>query len=317
VKLCGAEEDVPQGESSAEVAAATTGGTQSVVGSMETWRDEDMVAEPSVADACVGVRHAAEEPEAKDEEWELERGHADDEADADEPDVGDGVFEDVRSVIGPEGQLVFGMMQRVDTVPPTVTVREPMAPVVGEIEDGKAADEDDDGPCTEEWENSGERGGRYGVSAEESVDTGVQPVVFEVGDEREEDDADEEGVRYVSRDGVAFWPTGEWPEAFERGTDEEGNAELGDTACGEEEPKRNRMTVVLQANSCQKRLNGSENASDARCARCSGEKCPCHVVPPRSTAITLASSLGTFEMFAGNNRISAGNGPPLDLPLWL
>src|SRR3977135_2198691 len=127
--------------------------------SMKARRDEDVITEVAIADAGVRVRHAAEETETKDEEWELERRHADGEGDGDQPDVGDGIFEDVRSVIGPERQLVFRMMQRVDAVPPAVAVGETVAPVVGEIEEGEVGDKDDCGPCGEKWEDIGKREG--------------------------------------------------------------------------------------------------------------------------------------------------------------
>jgi hypothetical protein len=47
--------------------------------------------------------HAAEQPEAEDKERKLHGGNADSEADNNQPYIGDGVFEDVRAVVGPEG----------------------------------------------------------------------------------------------------------------------------------------------------------------------------------------------------------------------
>ena len=71
-----------------------------------------MLPEPSIADPRVGVGYAAEKPEAKDEKGKLHRGHPDNQAHKDEPHIGDGVFKNMRPVIGPEGgQLLFGMMQ--------------------------------------------------------------------------------------------------------------------------------------------------------------------------------------------------------------
>jgi len=234
VEFCCTEEDVPQGEGCAEVAASPAGGTQGVMGSMEAWRDEDVVSEPAIADAGVRMRHAAEETEPEDEEWELERRRADGEGDSDEPDVGDGVFENVRSVVGPEGQLVFGVMQRVDAVPPAISVRKPVARVVGEIQDGEGSDKADSGYRTKKWEKSREREGRDAVGKQEPVESDVQPVVLKVSDEWEEDDAAEERVSNISRDGVAFWPTGKRPESLKLSADEEGDTKLGHSACGEE-----------------------------------------------------------------------------------
>jgi carboxypeptidase Q len=80
-----------------------SGGAEGVMGSMKTRRDEDVVSEPAIADSGVRVRHTAEKTEAENEEWELQGRHADDEADRDEPEVGDGVFEDVGAIVGPKG----------------------------------------------------------------------------------------------------------------------------------------------------------------------------------------------------------------------
>ena len=62
---------------------------------MELGRDEYVLPEPSIANPRVGVGHAAEKPEAKDEKGKLHCGHADDEAHKDEPHIGDGVFKNV------------------------------------------------------------------------------------------------------------------------------------------------------------------------------------------------------------------------------
>ena len=78
---------------------------------MELRGDEYVLPQPSIADPRVRVGYAAEKAEAKDEKRKLHRGHADDQAHIDEPHIGDGVFEHVRPVVGPEGQLLFGMMQ--------------------------------------------------------------------------------------------------------------------------------------------------------------------------------------------------------------
>jgi hypothetical protein len=57
------------------------------------------------------VGYAAEKPEAKNEEGKLHRGHPDGQPYSDEPHVRDGVFKNMRPVIRPESQLLFGMMQ--------------------------------------------------------------------------------------------------------------------------------------------------------------------------------------------------------------
>lgn len=130
-EFCGAEEDVPLGQGCAVVAAAASGGAEGVVGSVEAGRDEDMAAQS---------------------------------ADGDEPEVGDGVFEDVRAVFGPESSLVFGVMEGVDAVPPAVAMGEAVVPVVGEIEDGEVENEGNCSHRVEKWEKSGERERRDAVS---------------------------------------------------------------------------------------------------------------------------------------------------------
>ncbi len=45
------------------------------------------------------------------------------------------------AVVGPESELVFGVMQGVDAVPPAIAVGEAVAPVVGQIEDGEVENE--------------------------------------------------------------------------------------------------------------------------------------------------------------------------------
>lgn len=69
----------------------------------------------------------------------------------------------------------------------------------------------------------------------------MEPVVFEISDERENDDANEEDVRHASCDGISFGPARERPEAFKWGADEEGDAELSDTTDGEGEPSRSKQ----------------------------------------------------------------------------
>ena len=105
-----------------------------------------MFAKPSIAGPRVRVRHTAEEPDAKDKERKLHRGHTDDQRHSDEPQIGDGVFKNMGSVIGPKGQLLFCMMQGVDPIPPANPVRDAVTPVVGEIENGKVGNKDGCGP---------------------------------------------------------------------------------------------------------------------------------------------------------------------------
>ena len=102
-----------------------------------------MAPDPSIAESGICVGDAAQKPEAKDEEWELHRRHADGKAHDDQPHIGDSVFEDVRPVIRPEGELILCMMERMDAVPPGNPVRNPMLPVIGEIKSRKIDSEDD------------------------------------------------------------------------------------------------------------------------------------------------------------------------------
>ena len=103
IKSSGLEKDVPQRESGSEVAAQPARGTQCVMRAMKTRRNKDMASKPSVAEPRVRMGHAAEQPEAEDKERKLHGGNPDSEADNNQPYVGDGVFEDVRTVVGPEG----------------------------------------------------------------------------------------------------------------------------------------------------------------------------------------------------------------------
>ncbi len=88
------------------------------------------------------------------------------------------------------------------------------------------------------------------------------------------------GVSHVSCDRVAFGPACERPEAFERGADKEGDAEFGDSAGGEEEPERGGVTMLLQADVGQKRVDRTDNAIDARYAQLGRWKLSTSCRPP-------------------------------------
>ena len=69
-----------------------------------------MFAEPTVGDARVCVRYAAQQSEGKYEEGKLHRGYPDGQPYGDEPHISDRVLQNMRPVIGPERHLLFGMM---------------------------------------------------------------------------------------------------------------------------------------------------------------------------------------------------------------
>jgi hypothetical protein len=81
------------------------------MGAMKLRGDEEVLPEPSIANPCVRVGYAAEKAETKNEEGKLHRGHPDGQPHSDEPNIRDGVFQNMRPVIGPKGSLFFGMMQ--------------------------------------------------------------------------------------------------------------------------------------------------------------------------------------------------------------
>jgi hypothetical protein len=120
-----------------------------MMGAMEPRGDEEAFAKPAIAYPRIRVSYTPQQPEAKNEERELERGHADNKAHRDEPYIRDRIFQYVRSIIGPEGHLIFGMMQGVNSIPPAISVRQPMTPIVGEIEKDEVRDEDNCGPRSE------------------------------------------------------------------------------------------------------------------------------------------------------------------------
>src|ERR1700733_15345807 len=175
---------------------------------MELRRDEYVLAEPSITYPGVRMGDAAEKPEAKNEEGKLHRGHPNDQPHSDQPHIGDGVFKNMRPVIRPEGQLLFGVAQRVDPIPPANPVRKAVTPIVGKIQDCEISDENDRGPRSEDWDQHRERRRRDGVGMQKSIHALPQPIEFKVRYEREQDDADEKRISYVSGDGIALGPTG-------------------------------------------------------------------------------------------------------------
>jgi hypothetical protein len=104
------KEDVPPRQSRAEVATTSPSRFQRMMGTVESRRDEDMVAQPSIADAGIRVRHASHKPEAKNKKWELEGWHSDRKTHGNEPHIGDGVFKDMGSLIRPEGHLMVTVL---------------------------------------------------------------------------------------------------------------------------------------------------------------------------------------------------------------
>ena len=154
-----------------------------MMGAMELRGDEYARARPSIVDPSVRVRHTAQKAHAENKERELHRWYSGDQTHSDEPYVSDRIFQDVRPVIGPEGHLLFGVMQGVDAVPPAISVRQSVTPIVGEIEDGEVGDEDDCGPCREHGDQAGKRRRRDGVGAKKCIEVLPQPIVFKVCDE--------------------------------------------------------------------------------------------------------------------------------------
>jgi hypothetical protein len=99
------------------------------------------------------------------------------------------------------------------------------------------------------------------------IELPMQPIVFKERDQRKQHHADEECIGHVSSDAVAFWPMGERPESFKRRTDRKADAKLGHSRGCKEQPQRNSVVMMLQAQLCQKRSNRTENGINAHCVR--------------------------------------------------
>src|ERR1700761_8254111 len=200
---------------------------------MKSRRDEDAIAQPSIADARVGVRHACYEAQTENEEWELEGRNSDGKANHDEPDIGNGVLKNMRALIGPEGELIFRMMHRVDAIPPSIPVRETMLPVVGAIEDCEVYEEDYRRPGCQCRNEGSERWLSECMCEKKPVKLLAQPTELKECNQRKEDDADEECLGDIGCDGIALRPACERPETFDGRADEDADTELDNSASSE------------------------------------------------------------------------------------
>lgn len=89
------------------------------------------------------------------------------------------------------------------------------------------------------------------MAQEDAVELLPQPVVFKKGNQREEDDANEEGIRHISCDRVPLRPAGKGPDSLDWSADQRTQTQLQDPAPCKEQPNGNHMTVLRYSNVMQ------------------------------------------------------------------
>ena len=106
---------------------------------------------------------------------------------------------------------------------------------------------------------------------EESIEILPEPIVFKVCNQRKQEDAGRRSHSLHRPRWSYASATSERPQPFERCTDQKTDGQFRKPACGKEDPQGSSVAIVLQAQLCQKRLNGTEDALKGR--RASSNTC--------------------------------------------
>src|ERR1700677_2395503 len=219
------------------------------------------------------------------------------------------------------------MVKRVNSVPPPISVRKTMPPIVGKVECHEVQSEHDHWPRMEKLEPCRTKERSQLTDLHESSQMAVQPVILKEGDEREQNNTDNEGIPHVGCDWITLLPLGERPEMLYRSAYRNTDAQFGHTADGPKQPQGNWTTVVLNAVLGETRLKGVDRAlnmdrkpvSDTR-YRSHSPSCHLHYQDrsrPRTSASGSQGSVRSLQRRAGLARSTlTKDSPGTQNPHW-
>ena len=148
----------------------------------------------------------------------------------------DQVVQHVVAVVRPERHLPLRVVQRMQRPPPAEHVRQPVAPVVGEIEDDRVDAERQHRLAEQEREQPLQHRRHPALVGEPAVQRHLRLVEQHEGDQRQHADARQHGVEHVHADRLAVRPALHRAPALQRQAEREGQRHLHRAIDGEQRP---------------------------------------------------------------------------------